>query len=97
VDEKTAVNTQRKVQKNNDGVGSGRKGRKHALSRLVQLVTNNVPSADHLADGEDAVRLDSVKDPTLVLARLVQLLPEREVRSLLGELADCGRQVGVEG
>lgn len=85
-----------KVETNKNGGGYGRKIKNNALSRLVQLVTDNVPSADHLADGEDAVRLDGVKDPTLVLTRLVQLLPEREVRSLLGELADCGQQVGVE-
>lgn len=57
--------------------------------RLVELVTDNVPPADHLSDLEDPVRLDGVQEPALVLARLVQLAPERDVRCLLRKLADC--------
>lgn len=53
--------------------GSEREAKKErkkgdVLQRLVQLVPDNVPSADHLADLEDTVRLDGVEDPALVLS-----------------------------
>lgn len=51
-----------------------------------------MPPSEHLTEREDTVSLDSVDDPTLVLSRLVEFLPERDVGSLTEEVLVCRKR-----
>lgn len=61
--------------------------------RLVELVADDVPPSDHLADLEDAVRLDGVDAHLLPLPRLVQVSPEAEVLGRVEEGRVCSARV----
>lgn len=61
----------------------------------VELVTDERPPSDHLADGEDAVSLNGIDSDLLPLALGQELGPERLVGGLGVDLTICGED-GVE-
>ena len=63
--------------------------------RGVQFVTDERSTADHLADGEDAVSLDSVDANLFPIALCEQLGPEGSVGGLGPDLTVC-RDNGID-